>query len=654
MATKQELNNVLLGKNVADVYSPDVIQEANRIAEISHVNKSTLVGRTINDVFAGLEGQEVKTDNAGEVETRGETIVRITENVPGIGTIFNPATTTINRSTPSVNSNLLNFDSDTFNALTDSDLEDAFRVFDPVGGDSATSVADVISATAGFVTAALLGNVQYGSTSMEAVKAMTEDAAAKEAALKQSIQTSVAASIFDAVNKQAEVAAVQATYGAEKANIKQVIEQASSVPSLNEDAPEQENVENQTGPKSLFAKIKDVVNEVSTGINEIEKEINFGLNEITSAFGDLSRDFENFLADTRITTGGGVLQNIYEDLTRSVSEALNRLTFPTTGLVLSDEELSDLTTKVNGGSEEEITAVVTKITQRNSSNSAEMQTVIDEVLASGDPASIEQFIDDITSRSIAAGIDDGEIQFISDRIKETETAVLQLSTTISGSIVKLQSEYYQEDYDLTGNIQKFAGSATAFDAFTYIDSKEELGAEIKNIIRDVSEVIVHATETYTNANIGCEEIHVGHNDKGFDGIQYHYVIRRDGRLQRGRPADKASQASSVNSHNTRCIDIALVGGLNCPSGTENPTEYRSAQSFTRAQMNTLEAFLEAFYRRYPGGQVMGHNDLSNEDEDPYFDVIEYANTLFRKRNVYTDTLTETAFTPAVLITKEPQ
>lgn len=69
--------------------------------------------------------------------------------------------------------------------------------------------------------------------------------------------------------------------------------------------------------------------------------------------------------------------------------------------------------------------------------------------------------------------------------------------------------------------------------FPYISSVEELQAEFKNIVRDVTEIVVHWTETPTNKNIGSEEINAIHLANGLAGIGYHYVIRRDGSLQRG-------------------------------------------------------------------------------------------------------------------------
>ena len=117
---------------------------------------------------------------------------------------------------------------------------------------------------------------------------------------------------------------------------------------------------------------------------------------------------------------------------------------------------------------------------------------------------------------------------------------------------------------------------------------------------------------------------------GGQGITYHYVIRRDGKLQRGRPVNQRGDHTLADS--TKSIGIILVGGLNCSAGQESPTNFRSSQSFTMGQYTTLEQFLQAFYRRYPGGKVLGHNDVDDGELDPYFDVQDYVASIFRKNN----------------------
>ena len=110
----------------------------------------------------------------------------------------------------------------------------------------------------------------------------------------------------------------------------------------------------------------------------------------------------------------------------------------------------------------------------------------------------------------------------------------------------------------------------------------------------------------------------------------------------------------VNGHTDKVIEICLIGGLNCATGCDNPDQYRSSQSFTREQMTTFESVCEAFYRRYHGGQIFGHNEIQPLVTDPYFDVTQYVETVFRKKSVYEDLSTDTSLTPSELITKKPQ
>ena len=151
-----------------------------------------------------------------------------------------------------------------------------------------------------------------------------------------------------------------------------------------------------------------------------------------------------------------------------------------------------------------------------------------------------------------------------------------------------------------------------------------------SISRKISEVVIHATETAENKNIGSIEINNIHKQLKHDGIVYHYVIRRDGRLQRGRPADRISKHTAKESHNNFSLSVALVGGINLPTGDVNPLDNRSETAFTREQYTTLERFLEAFFMKVPGGLVFGHNDIEIDELDPYFDVKDYVEKTFRK------------------------
>ena len=94
-------------------------------------------------------------------------------------------------------------------------------------------------------------------------------------------------------------------------------------------------------------------------------------------------------------------------------------------------------------------------------------------------------------------------------------------------------------------------------------------------------------------------MHAWHLDRNFNGCGYHYVIQRDGKLQRGRPLNVVGAHSKAYGHNTYSIGVTFVGGFNCPSGTPNPERFLSSDSFTEEQWNTYAMFVESFYTVWP-------------------------------------------------------
>lgn len=170
--------------------------------------------------------------------------------------------------------------------------------------------------------------------------------------------------------------------------------------------------------------------------------------------------------------------------------------------------------------------------------------------------------------------------------------------------------------------------------FTFVNSKEELIAEMEHCKRPITEVVVHWAGTYLNQDLGAEDIHQWHKQKGWSGIGYHYIMRRDGRLQRGRPIGKGGAHALDNGHNKYSIGISFIAGYNCPTGTKNAHKFISADSITPEQMKTFEMFMSAFYKVWPGGQAFGHVDVDNKGKiDPGFDVQEYVLSKFNKRNI---------------------
>ena len=113
-------------------------------------------------------------------------------------------------------------------------------------------------------------------------------------------------------------------------------------------------------------------------------------------------------------------------------------------------------------------------------------------------------------------------------------------------------------------------------------------------------IVVHCSATRASMDIGVREITQWHVQRGFDTVGYHYVIRRDGQLESGRP--EGVIGAHVRGHNARSIGICLAGGVDNQNQPEN--------NFSAAQLQTLEVLLHDVTTRYPHARVLGHRDLS--------------------------------------------
>lgn len=113
-------------------------------------------------------------------------------------------------------------------------------------------------------------------------------------------------------------------------------------------------------------------------------------------------------------------------------------------------------------------------------------------------------------------------------------------------------------------------------------------------------IVVHCSATRASMDIGVREISQWHVQRGFDTVGYHYVIRRDGRLETGRP--EGVIGAHVRGHNARSIGICLAGGVD--------NQNQPADNFSAKQLTALETLLRELTSRYPQARVLGHRDLS--------------------------------------------
>lgn len=228
-------------------------------------------------------------------------------------------------------------------------------------------------------------------------------------------------------------------------------------------------------------------------------------------------------------------------------------------------------------------------------------------------------------------------QYSALSVTEIEQLLQTVPTTVSEQVTDPRST--ARTTTPTKNIQY---SETA--DFDNISSKEELDGILLGAERDITEVVVHWTATYLDQFLDANDIDRAHKDRGFGRIGYHFLILRDGTLQRGRPINEVG--AHALRHNSFSIGVAFVGGINLTAAqgaayggyqkVANDSRFASANSLTSTQMQTFDWFMESFFTAYPFGQALGHNDIDRNNKlDPGFDVVQYVKSRFNK-NVIVD------------------
>lgn len=87
-------------------------------------------------------------------------------------------------------------------------------------------------------------------------------------------------------------------------------------------------------------------------------------------------------------------------------------------------------------------------------------------------------------------------------------------------------------------------------------------------------------------------------------VGYHFVIKRDGTVQLGRPENAVG--SHVEGYNSRSIGICMIGGVDEDGKTAKNT-------FTPAQFDALAETIRVLKLKYPDvKRVCGHRDLSKD------------------------------------------
>lgn len=270
--------------------------------------------------------------------------------------------------------------------------------------------------------------------------------------------------------------------------------------------------------------------------------------------------------------------------------------------------------------------------------------------------------------------------------KRYEDAIAMISRVSSKPLSLIESRVYAMSTQLTDRLTaiddksripplQVGTSRAGFDdpndpnsKFSIIRSYEELEADMRSASREITEYILHWSESATNQYLTAQDL----NDIQ-DGIRYHYIILKNGQIQKGLPVNQVGnhiptavvantvaqnnpnelafqgEAQAVNGetdptspstadHNKYSIGVCIIGGIAAPAGAPDYERFLSKSSITDAQWRTIDGMFHTFFKVFPGGQAFGHNNIEPNEPDPGFDVQSYVAKKLYKQNISTNAL----------------
>lgn len=142
-------------------------------------------------------------------------------------------------------------------------------------------------------------------------------------------------------------------------------------------------------------------------------------------------------------------------------------------------------------------------------------------------------------------------------------------------------------------------------------------------MRKIKKIIVHVTDSDDSLDIGFPEINEWHKQRGWlspSGIScgYHYIIRRDGRIEQGRPLEEVG--AHVYRHNKDSVGVVWVGRNQIGS-----RQYQVLLALVRTLINNFDLRED---------DVFGHSEFDFHKTCPNLDMLKFRGDLiFQKETL---------------------
>jgi N-acetyl-anhydromuramyl-L-alanine amidase AmpD len=137
-------------------------------------------------------------------------------------------------------------------------------------------------------------------------------------------------------------------------------------------------------------------------------------------------------------------------------------------------------------------------------------------------------------------------------------------------------------------------------------------------------IVIHHSGTAEDMDLSAEDIHQMHQNQGWAGCGYHFVIRKDGTIELGRPVDCVG--AHAEGYNYESIGVHLSGNFEL-DGVE-PTDAQ-IESCAMLLANLCSDYGLEINRQ----TILGHYELNSTD-CPGRNAINQLDTIVGKANFY--------------------
>lgn len=131
--------------------------------------------------------------------------------------------------------------------------------------------------------------------------------------------------------------------------------------------------------------------------------------------------------------------------------------------------------------------------------------------------------------------------------------------------------------------------------------------------RVINEIILHCTATREGVDVSAETVDKWHKQRGWNGIGYHYLIRLNGDVEKGRADDVVG--AHCKHHNSHSLGVGYVGGVD--------TNGKPKDTRTEKQRETLLALVTGLLERYPTITKISPHYAYDNKACPSFNVDEW-------------------------------